>query len=243
MKIKTYVIIAMLVISTIVLAIPTLAHPPQDMQLEYNLETSELLVTITHDTPSAVLHYINKVEIRVNTVLVLEEEYSSQPTNNIFTYTYVIEAEIGDVISVTAYCNIQGSITRSITVRDPTQDEAPVVTIQNPTQGYFHFSGIRLFATYLNILDNTVGFGGFRIRPVQILAQDDVDESEDLIVRIYINDNLRGVAVYNPNNGYHELQWVGPGLGVYSLKVTAEDSQGNIGTAEMDVWYFCFIPE
>ncbi|MFO7676985.1 MAG: hypothetical protein R6V50_01175 [Thermoplasmatota archaeon] len=243
MKTKTYIVITMLLLSTILFAVPTLAHPPQDMVLDYNLTTSELNVTITHDTPATTLHYINKVEIRVNDILILSEEYTSQPTNNVFTYTYIVEAEIGDVISVTAYCNIQGSITRSITVRDPTQDEAPIVIIKNPTKGYFHFSGIRLFATYLDLIDDTMGFGGFRIRPLQIFTEDDVDESKDLTVRIYINDELKDIAVYNPENNFHELKWTGPALGVFTLKATAEDSQGNIGVTEMDVWYFCFIPE
>lgn len=242
MKTKTYIVI-MLLLSTLLFAVPTLAHPPQDMVLDYNLTTSELNVTITHDTPASTFHYINKVEIRINDVLFLTEEYTGQPTNNVFTHMYIVEAEIGDVISVMAYCNIQGSITRSITVRDPTQDEAPIVIIKNPTKGYFHFSGIRLFATNLDLIYDTMGFGGFRIRPLQIFTEDDVDESKDLTVRIYINDELKDIAVYNPENNFHELKWTGPALGVFTLKATAEDSQGNIGVAEMDVWYFCFVPE
>jgi len=243
MKIKKYLVIGMLLLSTIFLVTPALAHPPQDMVLDYDLDTSELSVTITHETPAPNAHYINKVEIELNGDIILTEEYSSQPTNNVFTYTYTIIAEVGDVISVTAYCNIQGLITRSITVSDPMQDDPPVVEIKNPTKGYFHFSGIRLFATYLDLIYDTMGFGGFRLRPVQIFTDDDIDNSEDLIVKIYIDDELRDTAIYNPDNGLHELKWTGPRLGVFTLKATAEDSQGNIGSTEMDVWYFCFIPE
>ena len=233
----------MLLLSTIFLALPAIAHPPQDMVLDYDLETSELSVTITHETPAPTIHYIYKVDIDLNDELIISEEYDSQPTNDIFTYVYVVEAEIGDEITVTSYCNIQGSITRSITVRDPAQDDPPIVEIKNPTKGYFHFSGIRLFATYLDVVYDTMGFGGFRLRPVQVFTDDDVDDSEDLIVKIYIDDELRDTAVYNTENGYHELKWTGPRLGVFTLKATAEDTQGNIGSAEMDVWYFCFIPE
>jgi len=243
MKIRNYIIIGMLLLSTIFLALPAIAHPPQDMVLDYDLETSELSVTITHETPAPTIHYIYKVDIDLNDELIISEEYDSQPTNDIFTYVYVVEAEIGDEITVTSYCNIQGSITRSITVRDPAQDDPPIVEIKNPTKGYFHFSGIRLFATYLDVVYDTMGFGGFRLRPVQVFTDDDVDDSEDLIVKIYIDDELRDTAVYNTENGYHELKWTGPRLGVFTLKATAEDTQGNIGSAEMDVWYFCFIPE
>jgi len=242
MKIRNYVIIGMLLLSNIFLALPALAHPPQDMVLDYDLETSDLSVTITHETPAPTIHYIYKVDIELNDELIISEEYDSQPIDDLFTYVYVVEAEIGDEITVTAYCNIQGSITRSITVRDPAQDDPPVVEIKNPTKGYFHFSGIRLFATYLDVVYDTMGFGGFRLRPVQVFTDDDVDDSEDLIVNIYIDDELRDTAIYNTENGYHELKWIGPRLGVFTLKATAEDSQGNIGSAEMDVWYFCFIP-
>jgi len=243
MEIRYYLVIGMLMLSTIIIATPAMAHPPQDMEINYDLETSELSVTITHETPAPTVHFIYKVDVEVNDNMIISEEYDNQPTNDIFTYIYTLTAEIGDVIDVTAYCNIQGSLTRSITVRDPTQDEPPVVEIKNPTKGYFHFSGIRLFATYLDVIYDTMGFGGFRLRPVQIFTDDDVDDSEDLIVNIYIDDELRDTAVYNPDNELHELKWTGPRLGVFNLKATAEDTQGNIGSTEMDVWYFCFVPE
>jgi len=243
MLIKKYIVISMLLLSTIFIAMPAIAHPSQDMVLDYNLETSELSVTITHETPAPTVHYIYKVEIELNNQLIISEEYESQPTNDVFTYIYIIETEIGDEITVTAFCNIQGSITRSIIINDPAKDNPPIVEIKNPTKGYFHFSGIRLFATYLDVIYDTMGFGGFRVRPVQIFTDDDNDNNEDLIVKIYIDDELRDTAIYNSENGYHELKWVGPRLGVFTLKATAEDTQGNIGSAELDVWYFCFIPE
>jgi desulfoferrodoxin (superoxide reductase-like protein) len=243
MKIVKYLVIYMLLINTFGFTTTVLAHPPLDMELNYNLNTSELDVTITHETPAPSVHYVNKVDIKLNDEIIISEDYTSQPTNEIFTYNYTVNAEVGDIITVNAYCNIQGSITRSITVRDPAQDNPPIVEIKNPTKGYFHFSGIRLFATYFDLIYDTMGFGGFRVRPVQVSTDDDVDDSQDLIVKIFIDDELRGTADYNSNTGFHELKWVGPRLGVFTLKATAEDSQGNIGSAEMDIWYFCFIPE
>jgi desulfoferrodoxin (superoxide reductase-like protein) len=242
MKIKKYIVIGTLLLSTIFLAMPVLAHPPQDMVLDYNKETSELSVTITHLTPAPTAHYIYKIDIELNDEEINSEEYTSQPTTDTFTYIYIVDAEFGDVITVTAYCNIQGSISRSLTVRDPAQDDPPLIEIKNPTKGYFHFSGIRLFPTYLDIIYDTMGFGGFRLQPVQVFTDDDIDTSEDLIVQIFIDDELLDTALYNTNTGYHELKWTGPRLGVFNLKATAEDTQGNIGSTEMDVWYFCFIP-
>lgn len=243
MKSVKYIIICTLLISTIGFTTTVLAHPPLDMELDYNLDISELDVTITHETPAPSVHYINKVEIEVNDLIIISQDYNSQPTNDLFTYKYNIDANVGDIITVTAFCNIQGLITRSITVSDPSQDDPPIVEFKNPIKGYFHFSGIRLFATYLDLIYDTMGFGGFRVKPVQVYTDDDVDDSEDLIVKIFIDEELRGTAEYNSNIGYHELKWVGPRLGVFTLKATAEDSQGNVGIVEMNVWYFCFIPE
>ncbi len=241
-KIRNILMVFMLVISTIVGLSSVAAHPPQDMELEYDLQTSELNVTITHETPAPSAHYINKIEIEVNEVMVLTEEYEDQPSNALFSYVYLIAANIGDIITVKAYCNIQGVVSRSLNVQDPTQDDPPTVDIKNPVAGYFHFSGIRLFATYLNLISETMGFGGFRLRPVQVFVDDDVDASEDLDVKIYVDEELLGEAIYNPDTGYHELQWTGPRLGTFTLKATAEDSQENIAETEIEVWYFCFIP-
>ena len=88
-----------------------------------------------------------------------------------------------------------------------------------------------------------MGFGGFRVRPVQARITDDNDNPEDLIVTLYANDVKERDMIYNSETGFFEGQWIGPDLGIFTMKITAEDSFGNIGIAEMDVWYFCFVPE
>lgn len=242
-KYRKYEAVFMMLILTSFFTSTVLAHPPVDMEINYDIESQQVTVMITHETPGPTVHYINRVTIEVNDNEILSEDYQSQPTNDVFSYTYDVSAEIGDVITVTAYCNIQGSISRSLTIRDPSQDEPPVIEIKNPTKGYFHFSGIRLFATYFDLIYDTMGFGGFRVRPVQVFVDDDIDAPEDVIVNIYIDDVLRDTAIYNANTGYHELKWTGPRLGVFTLKATAEDTQGNTAETSMDVWYFCFVPE
>jgi len=241
MKYRKYIVLFLTLAFSTVFAMQALAHPPQDMVLSYDLDTSSLDVTITHNSPASSAHYINQIDVFVNDELVLTQEYTSQPSTTTWTYTYDIEAEVGDVIEVTAYCNIQGQISRSITVEDPNADNPPVVQITNPTKGYFHFSGIRLFPS-IGIIGETLGFGGFRLRPVQVFVEDDKDEPEDIEVKIFIDDEELGTAAWNNADGVHELQWTGPNLGTFTLKATAEDSFGNINSFEMEVWYFCFIP-
>ena len=122
-------------------------------------------------------------------------------------------------------------------------DTPPTITIVNPTDGYFHFSGIKLFPTILNIIDDTMGFGGFRVRPVQVSVEDDTDPPEDVSVYMYVKEDEQGEMIWNSKKDLFERKWIGPDLGVFTLNITAEDTSGNIGYTEMDVWYFCFIPE
>jgi len=122
-------------------------------------------------------------------------------------------------------------------------DTPPSVQIVNPTEGYFHFSGIKLFPTPLNIIGDTMGFGGFRVRPVKVQVEDDVDQSEDISVYMYVKENEQGNMTWNSNTNLFERKWIGPDLGTFIINISAEDTSNNIGYAEMEVWYFCFIPE
>lgn len=121
--------------------------------------------------------------------------------------------------------------------------EPPVIEIRNPVVGYFHFSGIKLVPTPLNIVADTMGFGGFRLRPIQVHVTDNIDSPEDITVYMYVYDNEQGIMTYNNDHQLHERKWIGPDLGVFTMNISAEDTSGNIAYKEMDVWYFCFIPE
>ena len=119
----------------------------------------------------------------------------------------------------------------------------PEITIINPVEGYFHFSGIKLFKTPLDLIGDTMGFGGFRVRPVQATIIDDVDGPEDIIAVLYANDIKERDMLYNTENDFFEGKWIGPDLGTFTMKIIAEDSSGNSAEESMTVWYFCFVPE
>ena len=122
------------------------------------------------------------------------------------------------------------------------ENQPPDLKIINPRQGYIHFSGIPLVQTPFNLLSDTLSLGGFRLNPVIINATDDYDISEDLIVKVYLNDEFREDASYCSDWSLHEWFWTGWALGTYNLKITAEDLDGNTNSCEIDVWNFCFIP-
>lgn len=92
------------------------ATAPKSVDLIYDMKTQTLSVTIDHYTLAANMHHIQYVEIKKNGTLFSKNEYKSQPTDEIFTYTYVIPAAKGDIFEVTAICNLWGQKTSTLIV-------------------------------------------------------------------------------------------------------------------------------
>src|SRR5664280_2267632 len=95
---------------------PSYATAPKSVDLIYDMNTQTLSVTINHYTLSAGMHYIKYVEITKNGTLISKNKYGTQPTGSIFTYTYNIPAERGDVFYVAATCNLWGHKTSTLVV-------------------------------------------------------------------------------------------------------------------------------
>ena len=92
------------------------ATAPKSVDLIYDMNTQTLSVTIDHHTLFAGMHYIKYVEITKNGTLISKNKYNTQPTGSIFTYTYNIPAERGDVFNVAATCNLWGHKTSTLVV-------------------------------------------------------------------------------------------------------------------------------
>jgi hypothetical protein len=105
-----------------------LAHSPNSMTLEYNEDTNQLDVTITHPVPDNSTHYIEEVQIKVNSTLNQPYEYTSQPGNT-FTYSYTIEAAPGTRFEVKATCSVSGDMTRSIVVSGGPNTSTPTIPL------------------------------------------------------------------------------------------------------------------
>ncbi len=123
------------------------------------------------------------------------------------------------------------------------KNQPPSVEFVNPREGYFHFSGIPLLPTPLGLIADTISLGGFRLRPIQVDATDDLDEPGELIVELFIDNEDKGYGTWNPETGYYEWKWTGWALGTYRLMTKAKDLDGaESDWISMDVWNFCFIP-
>jgi len=107
----------LLVIGTfLVISNTVCANAPSGMTVSYNLETQDIRVTITHPISDPTTHYIYKVELKKNGLIYNTSTYTSQPDPNSFTYTYQVNATIGDTIDVTASCIQGGSKTLQHTI-------------------------------------------------------------------------------------------------------------------------------
>jgi parallel beta-helix repeat protein len=121
-------------------------------------------------------------------------------------------------------------------------NKPPLVELINPKEDYLHFFGIPWIPTPFDFLEDTMAIGGFRLNPIQINAIDDFDKSEDLIVKVYLNEEEQGNMSYCNDINLHEWFWTGWALGTYNLKITVEDSLKEKVCIEMEIWNFCIFP-
>ena len=90
-------------ITTISFSVNIKAHSPSDMKINYDSETKKIDATITHQVPNPDIHYVYKIEVRINDELFKTFDYTSQPGTT-FTYNLdEIDANVSDSIEVKAF--------------------------------------------------------------------------------------------------------------------------------------------
>jgi hypothetical protein len=126
--------VAAILVLAALLVIPAAATPPTAVDLSYNDVAGQLNVTITHPVPNPDVHYIKNVMVKVNDDVVINRDYTSQPTTDTFTYTYAIPLQAGDTVRATATCVLTGSLTGTLTIPAPVHVTAsPTATMPVPT--------------------------------------------------------------------------------------------------------------
>lgn len=109
-------VVLLIVLSLCCYVQPSCATSPKSVDLTYDAGEENLSVKIDHYTVSAGMHHVELVEIKKNGVSVGKNEYKNQPDDSTFTYSYKIAAARGDIIEVTASCNLWGRKTAALTV-------------------------------------------------------------------------------------------------------------------------------
>jgi uncharacterized membrane protein YozB (DUF420 family) len=128
-----------------VLPLSVEANSPQSVAVEYDAASGKLNVTIAHASLDTSTHYIAQVVIERNAVVNITADYTTQPTNDVFTYTYLISAVDGDVLRATAKCSLFGENSASLTVSTapPPDFVIPTVHIVKPANlQIFNTSGV-----------------------------------------------------------------------------------------------------
>lgn len=212
----TIYFILIMILTLPLMTIGATAHSPQDMQLAYDLETQNLDISITHIVTDPGNHYIYQIDIEKNDVLLLSEQYSSQPTVSTFTYNYTVNASVGDVLTVTGLCSITGSIQQTLSITNETENKAPKTpAIEGPTQGTTGISYEYLFST--------------------------ADPDEDQI-RYLIDwgDGTNVTTAFYPSNEEVTIDHIWNDEGSYIIKAKAEDING---LASSERTYDIFMPK
>ena len=104
----------------VLLSIPTQAHPPADTSLSFDQNNHTLSVAITHTVSAPSSHYVTRVDVTKNGLMILSKDYTSQPSSSKFTYTYPVNASAGDILNAKASCSIAGSRIGELTVPETT---------------------------------------------------------------------------------------------------------------------------
>lgn len=114
-------------------AAPVSAHAPAAIGLDYDFGTQVLTVDVSHGTTDPDNHYIIQIIVEKNSVEFMTKDYTSQPSTTSITDTFDVPAVDGDVLSVTAFCNLAGQHTESITVSDPSSTTTTTTTSTTTT--------------------------------------------------------------------------------------------------------------
>ena len=94
------------------------AHPPQKINLDYNMETKALVIKVDHGSSNVKEHYINDLKVYLNDSKIITQKTNSQIKSNYQLVQYKIpNATSGDKIKVTAGCNKFGSKVKTITIK------------------------------------------------------------------------------------------------------------------------------
>lgn len=97
-----------------------LGHAPKDIAAGFDIEEHLLKVVVTHDTRDASKHFVDRIEIKLNGVNILEQQFASQQDKAVQEAVYrIIDAKVGDKIEVVAGCNISGRKKATVTVKKP----------------------------------------------------------------------------------------------------------------------------
>lgn len=114
---------------------PVTASEPSDMSLVYDYGLQNLSVNVSHYVSNTKTHYIGQIEIRKNSLSILNRSYTNQSESWGVYDTFSVSASVGDNLTVTANCKKGYSITKWLIVTSGTStNSAPTDTTTSTTE-------------------------------------------------------------------------------------------------------------
>ncbi len=106
-----------LILAFIAAVCPLPAHPPSAIDFSYDAPSQIVTVTITHPVKNTDEHFIHKIELKSGDRLLERQDltFQTEPEHQ-RTVVLLARAVPGDVLSITAECNIFGKKTVTWTV-------------------------------------------------------------------------------------------------------------------------------
>ena len=90
------------------------ASVPTDMKINFDPDSKMVNIVITHSSNNTIIHYIRKVEVWLRGKRIIEHYISRQDNDQTQVLAYLIpDYQAGDVISVAAYCSVNGRLERN----------------------------------------------------------------------------------------------------------------------------------
>lgn len=113
-----------LVLTFILVSSGVTAHPPSDIELDYNGADGVLNVQVNHRVGNPSNHYVEKITVYKNGNVILEKAYQKQDSSSGGNYSYRVKAQNGDSIRVEAKCNQFGNVSGTLEVQGvPVQEK------------------------------------------------------------------------------------------------------------------------
>ncbi len=101
----------------------SMAHPPQNLNVKFNMEDKMLTVEVTHNVGgSNTSHYVDEIIVTHKDEEIVMQKPGQQLKNKEIFYYYMPGIKDGDQISINTVCSIQGSRSIDYTITSATDN-------------------------------------------------------------------------------------------------------------------------
>lgn len=115
-KILLFTLVMVFLFSTVIMA-----HPPQNVNVKFNMEDKMLTVEVTHNVGgSNTSHYVDEIIVTYNDEEIVMQKPGQQLNNKEMFYYYMPGLEDGDEITINTNCSIQGNRSVNYTITSAT---------------------------------------------------------------------------------------------------------------------------